>query len=682
MTRSCYIIFVKKWVHNGRSEVYEAEHKVFGTLAHYRKNYEIGKPVKIVPEYTLDIREITEPFPDSIKVVLAGPPEKLKNGDFVKPFHPPKYFGEWIDPDDRHRAGARLRYDERTYRDRPDFLPFIDETPEFEPEEPQVPEAKMMEYEAATKIPIADRVGFTEYHNEHPERFAAELLARGEYSEQLPDIPRYRKDLVAKMKQMFDKTPGPNRRLRWQKVNRVLTKKDNNPFKFDPTLMNWGLAQSAKDDVTFLAAMQQRIRWSTIDKNYANLSTQKDFGRNCWEAFRRYMGWEHPFAFDDHAYDLAREEFQERRGARTEALKKGSLNRTDPDYNMTITMKTQWKLKDRVFSLAKPGQPVMIHADAYLFEWGPRGVYLLDKILEKAPPNWMLYAKKTPEEFETWVSTFLTPDEVLHMNDLKGQDQSVQGWGVEFFSHLLRWFGFPEETVLEFVHEKLSKVVRDKIMAIMTDSGEVWTYLINTTTSTARECFMYNIPYGHPMANGGDDTMRRGGLTPNPMYVVYSHVDPCEDKRFDSVRGEFCSFIVKKSKLFKDPIILLKRFIGKISMGAGEDAVKGYAYLWVFNYLKKEHLMECLDEDELEAHQIMTRMMFNLKKEGLTTRPDWSILKLDGELFSDRTHLLSKMEILDSASLPVNEAVHTSSLVESRTQMFAAVDSVLANMAY
>jgi len=40
------------------------------------------------------------------------------------------------------------------------------------------------------------------------------------------------------------------------------------------------------------------------------------------------------------------------------------------------------------------------------------------------------------------------------------------------------------------------------------------------------------------------------------------------------------------------------------------------------------------------------------------------------------------MEILDSASLPVNEAVHTSSLVESRTQMFAAVDSVLASMAY
>jgi hypothetical protein len=66
-------------------------------------------------------------------------------------------------------------------------------------------------------------------------------------------------------------------------------------------------------------------------------------------------------------------------------------------------------------------------------------------------------------------------------------------------------------------------------------------------------------------------------------------------------------------------------------MGAAEDAMDGYFQLWAFNYNKTE-LLQLLDEDELEAHQIMTRIVFNAKKEGIKRHLDWSRLRIDGEV--------------------------------------------------
>jgi hypothetical protein len=146
---------------------------------------------------------------------------------------------------------------------------------------------------------------------------------------------------------------------------------------------------------------------------------------------------------------------------------------------------------------------------------------------------------------------------------------------------------------------------------------------------------MFGIPQGFPMACGGDDIMRAQGLSETFAYRQVKHLDPTIDKRYDSDRGDFCSFIVKKGRLFKDPVILLKRFLGKLSAGKGDDAALGYFHLWAFNYRQSEYLFDCFDEDELKAHAILTRIMMNLKREGIRVHPDWSLLRLDGEVQSE-----------------------------------------------
>jgi len=110
----------------------------------------------------------------------------------------------------------------------------------------------------------------------------------------------------------------------------------------------------------------------------------------------------------------------------------------------------------------------------------------------------------------------------------------------------------------------------------------------------------------------------------NPEYVRIRHLDPTVVKRFVSGRGEFISFITKGGHVFKDPIILLKRLLIKLATGQGDLAALGYYDLWAWNYNKGELLFSCFTEEEMAAHQITTRIMFNLKKEGVHVKPDFS----------------------------------------------------------
>jgi len=640
MTRAPFILFVQKWGQNGRADLHEASHPIFRILRHYRINYHPGKRTIIEPDHTVDIREATnDPFPETMELVLAGPKEKMQNMQFLSRWYD---FSSMrvIDPDDT-RAGARLDYDDDVYKEAYDFKPHIDKTVEPDVIEPVMAEFGLPAVKLPTALPRADKEVFVEFHNaQRLERYEAEIFLK-EYSVQKPDTPQRRGDAVKVMRALVTKAEGKTAVLRRRNVQMMLSQlpETQHPLFYNPDLLNWGLDQRADDKVSFLAAVKQRIRYRSIEQNNAQLKDQRDFGLLCWKRFKRYMNWGAPIPFNDLEYQRAIQAFQIRRGERSEAMKRGSLNRADPDYGIFLTAKTQMKVKERESgTMAKPLQPVVIHADNYLFKFGPAGIYLLEKVLENKPDWWHFHAKCDHRDLQAWIKRWFADDCDFQMNDQKGQDQSVQGWAVVFFSELLTFFGFSDQFVFDFRSDKVSKTIKDKVLAIMTNSGEIWTYLINTMSSAARECAMYDLPPGLPMANGGDDLMRApyGSLAFD--YVNVRDQDPTIDKRYLSDKGDFISFFVRKGVLTKDPIILLKRFLIKISQGKAEDAVLGYFDLWSMNYALGDVLYDVFDEDEMEAHSLLTRIMFNLRKEGLQTRPDWTKVRIDGELHEENAY--------------------------------------------
>jgi hypothetical protein len=627
MTRSWNILFVINWVHNRTSEYLEAIHPVFSKLAHYRRAYRLGQRLDFSPENSVSIREITKPFPPEWKIWMAGPFEKCTNFDLVKQWWPKESWDVFLDPDAK-RGGARLARDEEVYVNEPTFQPFIQPEPEFEPEDPPPEDVQPPDIVIPTSVPLESRADFEEFHTAQVrERFDADKFVKGQLTNQFNDEPRVRFDAAEQLAKIITESKGRSRRERAANALATLKsieKTDKDPrYTLSPIAL-WAAYQRADDHASWLMAKAQRIRYSTPEANLKNYMDQMKFGDMCWESFKHYMNWKEPVPWNELRYHQAIEKFQFRRGDRSGALKKGSLNRADPNFNITITLKQQLKLKDEEWKPAKPPQPVWIHPDYQLFTEGPYGVLLLDLLLEHKPPWWHFHARETYESFASWAEAYMKPYDQFEMNDLVGQDQSTQGWAVRVLENLMRWFNFPEHAINEFKHNKMFKTLDGKVfIAIMTDSGEVWTFMINTISSTARECFMFNLQPGHPQANGGDDTWRAVAGTINPEYEPFRSMDPCEDKRYVSDRGDFTSHCYKNGVLFKNPIILLKRFMSRLATGKGEDAVLGYGEAWRRNYDLREKLIGVMSEQELAAHNVMTRIFMNLKHEGLKTRLSW-----------------------------------------------------------
>jgi len=249
----------------------------------------------------------------------------------------------------------------------------------------------------------------------------------------------------------------------------------------------------------------------------------------------------------------------------------------------------------------------------------------LDLLLEHKPAYWHFHAKASYSNYAQFCADHYSGVKLFHMEDQTGQDSTAQGWAVVVLESLMRHFSFPEEVVQRFVKTKLHKTLDGKVfLLICTDSGEVWTFMINTTSAAARICLKYDLQPGVPLSSGGDDTMLPAPLRPNPIYEDFRLIDPCSDKIYESSRGDFTSHGIKDGVVFKNPIILLKRFLVKLAAGRGEEAVLGYGEMWKRNYDLKELLVTLMTPSELEAHSIMTRIFFNLRKEGLKTRLKWA----------------------------------------------------------
>jgi hypothetical protein len=560
----------------------------------------------------------------------------MTNRDFISQWWTDAQINKFLDPDEK-RAGARLRVDEPAYQDRPDFQIFVDTLEEQPIRLMDIDnyDLDVIDAQMVTHIPPGSEEGLVDYYVEAlRETYDREIIERGVYSNMYPDTPQLRKDNQAIMEAIVARTEGKSRKERWLRAGAKMAKTPilENPLYYMPKASLWGTDQKNSDSVGYAAAIKTRINWSTFDENRRVFEDEKPFGLACWNALCKYLNWTKEVPFDQLLWDQCKIEFQERRGERSEALKKMALNRTDPDFGMQIAMKTQWKLKSRDNEEGKPPQPVMIHADSYLFKFGPGGIYLLKQILKHRPDYWMFYAGMSPDDLSSWVEKFTVDVDTFFMNDLKAQDQSVRGWGMVVLEETAKFFSMPDEWIEGWHDDKMSKVWQKLIMALMTDSGEITTYLINTLSSTAREAFMFDMQPGEAMANGGDDTLKMKYKQINPEYHKFAHKDPCTDKRSSGERGEFCSFMVKNMILTKDPIILVKRWLGRVERGQAQDAILGYFSLWAFNYRARDKLYACWNEEELEAHAIMTRYMFNLKKRGISAKPDWSQVNMLGNV--------------------------------------------------
>jgi hypothetical protein len=164
----------------------------------------------------------------------------------------------------------------------------------------------------------------------------------------------------------------------------------------------------------------------------------------------------------------------------------------------------------------------------------------------------------------------------------------------------------------------------------MTFSGELFTWLTNTMKSMAREALKFDLRPGHAMAGSGDDTERQAGRSVSDTWILYEDQDVAVEKREESDVGSFCSFNVVRGIVYKDPILLFKRLMGKLSMGDVDNVALGYLDLAAQNYALGDIIYDVMSPDELAHHSAFMHVMFNLKKWGYTgPKIDYSRLTVE-----------------------------------------------------
>lgn len=370
-----------------------------------------------------------------------------------------------------------------------------------------------------------------------------------------------------------------------------------------------------------------------MSENYSMFHRQEGYGTALWHALCRHYNWEPSarFPISEQDIELAKLTFSERRNDRSQALKKASLNRSNPYFSDMLTAKSQWKMKDLDFPVAKPLQTILVRSDAYLFKLGWVGVYLLDRILADLPPYIYWHAKKTPQDYANWARTYFAGDRFT-MVDVSGFDASVRGEAVHLMVRLMRRYSIPEDLIDYYVHDKMDFHTKSMAFAIMTFSGELFTWLCNTVKTAAKEALKYSLVPGDAEADSGDDVARAGTKTVSDDWHEHEEEEIGIEKRYEADFVEFCSYKTVKGITFKDPILLFKRLLGKLSMGDVDNIALGYLDQLVLAYSKGDEMYSVMNETELEHHSAVTHIMFNLKKWGYTgPKIDYSRLHIELE---------------------------------------------------
>lgn len=631
LTRAEYVILVCRFnTDHDALNLLEA-HPIWRELMYYRNHFTPGHPVTIVAQHTIDMADILCKHREDR--MLHGNPKRVKNLSFVEPYLDFDYKNRWIDPDDPvEKGGVRLNPESDLYRDQPFFRTHIIEY-QHEPAQPAFRGTEIVRAEPRllTHLPREDMQALLACDlSENRDRFARELTWRGLYTDQFPDTHLRRYDNAKVRKGLLSKAVGRNLREKNLNVNKLLASlpPDENPMFARPDYINWGQYQRASDRPSAKLGQYQRIFEASREMNEATFESQKTYGVALWKAWCHYMSW-YPgerVAFSQTKWEAAQITFQERRAERSQALQKMSLNRADPDYHDFLTYKTQWKMKDLIPPNAKPLQPILVRSDEYVFTFGPVGVYLLDAIIADLPPWFYWHAKKSIDELTAFAATHMDCSEYEEL-DISALDTTVQGEAVVLMVELMSRYGIPQDLIDRYRRDKLDFKTRNLHFAIMTFSGEIFTWLTNSVKTVAKECLKFSIPPGFPMMNSGDDILRRAGLVESSLWELWGHVDKGVEKRSVGVRGSFCSFIVCKGLVLKDPILLFKRLMGWLSVGKADDIALGYFEMFSRNYLLSDRLYDVLNEREISHVMAVNDVMFHPKKYGFPTKLPWK--KLD-----------------------------------------------------
>nr|QQG34599.1 RdRp [Rhododendron betaflexivirus 1] len=373
----------------------------------------------------------------------------------------------------------------------------------------------------------------------------------------------------------------------------------------------------SSDDVTFLAAVRKRLRFSEPFRELSKFEKARERGRKLAQVFMKHIPLDG--TVDQELLDLCQMEFESKRMEKSKKVIEAHAERSDPDWPVDfarIFMKSQICTKfDNRFVDAKAGQTLACFHHDILLHFGPWCRYAEKKLLQAMPSNFYLHSNKNFNQLNDWVKAKARGGLCVE-SDYTAFDSSQDANILAFEEKILEFLNWPRYLIEDYINLKVHLGSRLGNFAIMRFTGEFGTFLFNSMANMVFTFCKYKVGGEIPILFAGDDMCALGNLMErrrkDPMLELIDGLR-LKAKVQRTENPTFCGWCLTPLGIFKQPALILERCLIAEELGKVRDVVDSYAIECSYAYALGDNWIMVMSLEQAEYHQLATRFLVRHK---------------------------------------------------------------------
>nr|QQG34598.1 RdRp [Daiswa trichovirus 1] len=370
---------------------------------------------------------------------------------------------------------------------------------------------------------------------------------------------------------------------------------------------------TAKDEVTFWAAVKKRLRFSNPIKEAEKLERDYKYGVMAFQNFLRFVPLER--YFDSQLLEVSQNDFETVKLSKSSNTIGAHSNRSEYDWdqmNIFLFMKSQLCTKfEKRFSDAKAGQTLACFSHLVLCKFSKWCRYIEKKVVNALKLNnsrFYIHSRKNFDEMNQWVKAQNFSGECTE-SDYEAYDACQDQIILAFEMELMKFLQIPEDIIHAYKYIKLHLRCKLGSFAIMRFTGEFCTFLFNTLSNMSFTFMRYEIDRHCSIAFAGDDMCANRRLNESRRFDELFGKLSLKAKVCFTDRPTFCGWMLSNHGIVKQPKLIYERFMVAKEREQMNEVVESYAIEACYAYELGDRLFDILKEDDLYYYQLINRLI-------------------------------------------------------------------------
>jgi hypothetical protein len=261
------------------------------------------------------------------------------------------------------------------------------------------------------------------------------------------------------------------------------------------------------DTATYFLSVEQRLKPSSYEANLARMASVQR--RDMCEAYDKLVPHPPKWSAEKHQHyvDQCISEYCSKR---TESAVLSKLKAHDPTRtgsDIVISLKNQVIKKDEKRHKIKaiPGQLIHEYDISITLGDAPYALFLENEITPAFPDNYLFYRRMSPPEFIKAYKSKWRVNNGAYSSDVTRWDVGCDAGMLNFDVHVMQRSGFPADYIEAYIMRRLSSKSQHGVMATMQNSGDRYTWPLNTVRRAVVTSIVCDVKPEDTVAVNGDD---------------------------------------------------------------------------------------------------------------------------------------------------------------------------------